>query len=106
MPHQENVKTKDPDAVLDYKFDWAGLTNGEEGAISDWLDEDETIATYTLTPDDGLVVDSHDLTDNDTSVTYWLSGGTAGQSYRVVNHIVTSAGREEDRTMIIEVRER
>ena len=41
-----------------------------------------------------------------TATTVWLSGGVAGQSYSVVNHIVTAAGREEDRTIKIMCLER
>ena len=37
--------TKDPQAVLDYKFDWAALTNGS--CASDWLDDGETISSKT-----------------------------------------------------------
>jgi hypothetical protein len=81
--------TKDPNAVLDFTIDWES-----------WLDGD-TISASTWTPEAGITVDSD--TDTDTTTTVWLSGGTAGQSYRVTNHITTAAGREEDRTLIIKV---
>jgi len=83
---------KDPDAVLDYQVDW-----------SDWLDTD-TISTSTWTVPTGITKDSD--TNTTTAATIWLSGGTAGTSYNIVNHIVTAAGREDDRTIIIKVRER
>lgn len=92
---------KDPDAKLDYVFDFAAKTNGDPDAKSDWLPAGDTIATYTLTPDAGITVASHAKTHNDTCVTYWLTGGTLGQYYRVTCHVVTAAGREEDRTMTI-----
>ena len=90
-----NAYTKDPDAVLDWKFDW-----------SRWLAAGETITSHTVTPTAGLTVDSSLVTDDDTSVTAWLSGGTAGTRYTVTCHIVTSAGRADDRTIYVYVRER
>lgn len=83
---------KDPNAVLDYVNDW-----------SDWLGTD-TIVTSTWTPPTGITVDSHVSTD--TSATVWLSGGTAGTTYSVVNRIVTAAGRTEDRTLTFRVVDR
>jgi hypothetical protein len=84
---------KDPDAVLDYGFDW-----------SDWLESAETIATSTWTVPAGITKDS-DTKDN-TTTTIWLSGGTEGASYKITNHIVTSEGREDDRSHVIHMIER
>ena len=96
--------TKDPSAVLDYKFDWKALTNGS--GTSDWLAAAETISTKTVTVSNGLTKDSDTLTDTNTSVTVWLSGGTAGSDYTVTCKIVTSAGRTDERTIIINCRDR
>ena len=82
---------KDPAAVLDYQIDW-----------SDWLDTD-TIQTSTWAAATGLTVDSDALTA--TTTTVWLAGGTAGQSYEITNHIVTVAGREDERTLLIMIAE-
>lgn len=95
---------KDPDAVLDYKFDWKALTNGT--GTTDWLQSGETIASRTIDADSGITVDSSSITDTNTSVTVWLSGGTAGVDYDVRCEIVTSAARTDERTMVIECRER
>lgn len=95
---------KDPQAVLDYYWDWKALTNNS--GPSDWLEAGETISTYTVTAETGLTVDSDELINADTTVKAWFSGGTAGQSYKVVCHIVTTADREDDRTMTIPVMER
>ena len=84
---------KDPDAVLDYNFDW-----------SSWLDDTpETISSHTITVESGLTKDS----DSESSgiVTAWLSGGTAGQRYKVECEITTSESRTDERTMIIVVQE-
>lgn len=90
---------KDPEAVLDYKFDWAASTNGT--GVSDWLASGETISSRTVTVESGLTKDSDSLTDTNTSVTVWLSGGTAGTVYTVTCHIVTSDNRTDERSITI-----
>ena len=83
---------KDSDAVLDYTVNWA-----------DWLGVD-TISSSSWTVPTGLTEDSDSNTDQ--TATVWLSGGTVGQTYEVVNSIVTAAGREDDRTIVIRVEEK
>lgn len=85
---------KDPDAVLDYAFDWATY----------WLQETETISSYVISVDSGLTKDSD--SDSDGIVTVWLSGGTGGANYEVSCKITTSLGRTEERTIGVIVRER
>lgn len=85
--------TKDPDAVLDYIFDWAG-----------WLAEGETIVTHDITATTGLTIDSFSATDK--SVTVWLSGGVQATRYTVGCRLSTSAGRTDERTFLVDVRER
>lgn len=77
--------THDPQARLDYTWDW-----------SSWLAAGETITTATVAPVDGLTISGASTAAGKVSV--WISGGTTGQHYRVTCHIVTSAGREDDRT--------
>ena len=84
---------KDPDAVLDYGFDW-----------SDWLADGETISTSTWTIPTGLTEDSE--TETTTATKVWLSGGTAGTDYTITNKIVTSDSRTDERSMTIRVQER
>lgn len=95
---------KDPSAVLDYRFDWAALTNGT--GESDWLASGETISTSTVTAASGLTVDSSSIVSSSTAVIAWLSGGTAGQSYTVTNRVVTSGGRTDERTITVKVTDR
>jgi hypothetical protein len=89
----DNQYLKDPSAVLDWAFDWTG-----------WLATGETIVDHTITADTGLEVDSS--TENGGKVIVWLSGGTAGQNYKVACKITTSAGRTDERTIWIKVVER
>lgn len=42
-------------------------------------------------------------TNTTTTATVWLSGGTLGEYYRIVNHITTAAGRQDDRTIVIQM---
>lgn len=84
---------KDPQAVLDYGFDW-----------SIWLAAGETIGTSSWTVEAGITKDSD--TKDDTTTTIWLSGGTAGEDYTVTNNIVTSASRTDERSIIVSARER
>lgn len=86
---------KDPADVLDYKFDWSA-----------WLDDGETISSRTVTVASGLTKDSDSITDTSTSVTVWLSGGTAGTVYDVACLIATSANRTVERSIKIRVENR
>lgn len=85
--------TKDPDAILDYGFDW-----------SQWLGGGEQITSSTMFASPGINVNSSSNTT--TSATVWLSGGTAGFPYTVTNRITTNQGRTDDRTITIRVQNR
>lgn len=84
----------DPDAALDYSWDWSA-----------WLTaEADTLSTYTVTVPAGLTLDS----DSETGgvVTAWISGGTAGTSYEVLCEIVTAGARTDQRTMTLRCKNR
>lgn len=85
--------TKDPNAVLDYTWDWSA-----------WLEVGETIAAATVTVSTGMVCDSS--TFDTTTVTAWISGGTAGSGYKATCRVTTSRGRIDDRTIYLVCRER
>lgn len=87
-----SVYLKDPTAVIDYEHDWSAL-----------LTEGETISTSTwsVTPSGALTVESDSETD--TTATVMVSGGTVGQVIRLTNQIVTSAGRTDERTIVVRV---
>lgn len=88
-----SVFTKDPDATLDYGFDW-----------SDWLADGEVISDSDWTVTEGITEDSATLTTTQTMI--WLSGGTEGTRYTITNTITTSAGRIDDRSFFVDIRER
>lgn len=89
-----NVFPKDPDARLDYQWDWSA-----------WLADGETIEDAELTeiPDE-LTLD--ELVITDTAVTAWFLGGVDGEGYQVTCHIETSDGRTDDRSIYLICRER
>lgn len=84
---------KDPDATLDYGFDWAN-----------WLATGETITGAVWTVPSGITKSDEDF-DADTTLV-WLTGGTLGTNYNISCRITTSDGRIDDRTLIIKVRSR
>jgi len=86
------VNFKDPNAALDYENDW-----------SDWLDEDTISSSDWIVPD-GITVDSSSNTT--TTTTVFLSGGTAGETYRIINRIETAGERIDDRSRFIKIKER
>jgi len=81
---------KDPDEVLDYEIDW-----------SDRLGTD-TIATSTYTVPAGITKNSS--TNDDTTTTVWLSAGTEGETYSILNRITTAGGRTMDQTVKLKVK--
>lgn len=88
-----NVFDKDPNAILDYQWDWA-----------DWLAVGETISTAVFTVPTGLTLSSQSNTT--TTATAFLSGGTVDDGYKVTCRITTNQGRTEDRSIYLRCRER
>lgn len=87
---------KGPQAKLDFGWNWAG-----------WLYAGDTIVSseWTITGPDTALMKSAPWSDTrETGV--WLTGGILGGKYQVTNHIVTAQGREDDRTLRIEVVQR
>ena len=80
---------KDPDEVLDYEIDWTDRLAGD------------TISTSTWTVPAGITKDSDVKTDSTTTI--WLSSGTLGATYQVLNRIVTTDGRTMDQTVSISI---
>lgn len=81
---------KDPDDVDSFGINWVPRLNGD------------LIATSTWSVPDGL---TQDLSSNSTtSTTVWLSGGTDGDDYEVLNRITTTGGRTIDQTVKLRVR--
>ncbi len=87
---------KDPDALLDYGFDWSG-----------WLVPGDSVssASWAVTGSDNAVT----LADPDVSgskCTVWASGGTVGRTYVLRCRVVTANGRTDDRSMTLRIVQR
>ena len=82
----------DPDATLDWAFDWSA-----------WLAESETITEHTITTTGTVTVDSSSAAA--AAVTIWLSGAS-GNRAEVTCQIVTNQGRVDDRSLTLLVGER
>jgi hypothetical protein len=92
---------KDPDATLDYPFNWAA-----------WLDDiADTIASVAIIVQAGITLNltsphTNGYTIAGKTVIVWLSGGTAGTTYRVTCRITTVGGRTDDRSIYVKVKDR
>ena len=94
---------KDPADVLDYTVHFAGSTTLSEQ--TDWLAAGETVLTNTVTVPTGITLDSKSITDSSTSITAWISGGTAGEEYEIGYKAVTSDARTIERSIVIFVKD-
>ncbi|URD62216.1 hypothetical protein M8312_06855 [Sphingomonas sp. KRR8] len=86
-----SLMLKDPSAVLDYAIDWG----------RQYLDGDTLVASEWSTSRTDLEVASSSFDDRISQVK--LRGGIAGKVYRVSNHVTTSAGREDSRSLVLRV---
>jgi hypothetical protein len=87
---------KDPNAVLDYTFDWTAWLTGGDFIISiaPAIDSSPTTAA--------IVASFHDT----THVTLWVAGGTVGEKVALRCRISTASGRTDDRTGYLKIKER
>ncbi len=83
---------QDPSAHLDYEFDWTTWLDGDTISASDWTCEN---------PDITLSLSTHS-----TSTTkIWVEGGEVGITYLITNEITTVAGRIDQRTFKLKIKE-
>lgn len=92
--------TKDPQAKLDYGLDWSGWLKQRDGTV-----DAISTASWSISGDDNTLTSSAPYVDS-TVTGVWLAGGTAGRTYIVTCHIVTIAGREDDRSLKVQVKQR
>lgn len=92
---------KDPNAILDYSEDWTA-----------WLfDIADTISSAEIIFQEGggLTLDpahSAPIVSGGTIVTAWLAGGVAGITEQATFRITTAAGRVDDRSIFLKIKER
>ena len=88
------VYKKDPNAVLDYTFDWTAY-------LTPLVD---TIASVTWILPTGLTKVSQSNTP--MTATAFISGGTLGESLSLTCRIITAGGRTDDRSITLKIVER
>ncbi len=81
---------KDPQARLQYGFDWEKWLAGRTITATSW-----TVPT-------GLEGDTEAFSPS--VATIWLSGGTVGKTYSVINQITASDGSIDERTFRLTIR--
>ena len=87
---------KSPDEIKRYSIDY-----------SNWLDTGEYLAsaTVTRTPSTGLMtINVEAIAANDVDVSFFVSGGVAGTSYKLLVRAVTTNGQAKEDTITLEVR--
>ena len=107
-------KVKDPGSTEPFFVVWCSPSNLNDGSATDTgILQGETISTSTWTVPTGITKNSDSkisvtiqgvIYAVNTVTTVWLTGGTAGTDYDLVNTIVTSGARTLDHTLKIKVR--
>lgn len=90
---------KDPNAVLDYPFDWTEYL----APLDDAIVSATFILETPLTADDARQVLSP---DGRIAVVWVEAGGVAGKTYRVTCRITTAEGRIDDRSIFLKIKEK
>lgn len=85
---------KDPSSKEDYTVNW-----------TTWLGDD-TISASAWTVPSGLTQSTPSPSNTATAATIWISGGTHGQEYLLMNQITTAAGRINQQSIKILVRDK
>lgn len=90
------VWEKDPDSVLDYSLDW-----------SDWLAEipDDAISSMSVALSSGLSVPAYGVVSGGLTA-IMAAAGVVGVMEQATIHIVTDAGRVDERTIQLLIRQR
>jgi hypothetical protein len=109
----KDLPPKDPDSVEPYFVVWCDEDGTNDGSANDKGElQGETISTsdWTMT---GITEDSEDTGaitiagvdyDVNTVATVWLSGGTDGVDYDLLNEIITTDLRTLQKTITVMVR--
>jgi hypothetical protein len=85
---------KDPNAVLDYTFDWTPYLTPLNDTIS--------AVTWVLAT--GLTQVSQSNTP--TTATVFVSGGVVGETLKLTCRVTTAGGRTDDRSIDLKIVER
>lgn len=92
--------TKDPDAVLDYTFDWTAWLD----SVTDSISTHTAVVTSGVTPASNVAVDGSSVVGK--TVVVWVSGGVVGETVALRCRIDTAGNRIDDRTVYLKIKER
>jgi hypothetical protein len=83
----------DPSSRLNFSHDWETLG---------WLADDDSIVSrqWTITPMTGTSPETPTLS-NDTGEIVYVEGLVAGHVYRLTERVVTEAGVQDERTIVL-----
>lgn len=84
---------KDPNAVLDFVFDWTSYLKPTQ----------DNITNAVVVKSGGITIDSSSFTTK--KVTVWVSGGVVGETAKLTCTITTEDGRIDERSMFIKIKE-
>lgn len=94
MSTPNNIWEHDKDARLDYTWDWTAF-----------LADGETIANATIIPAEGIT--ASDTSRDEATVTTWITTTLpVGKTHEVTCRVTTSAGRTDDRTIKLTIKDR
>lgn len=95
------LKFKDPDERIDFKFDWGS----KRLALGETISESEFLITSPDYEDidelDALIIDAE--TGTDTYKVAWTLNGVLWSVYKLTNRVTTSTGRVMDWTIRIKI---
>lgn len=89
---------KDPDATLDYEFNWLP-----------WLGTDQisgTNSVWALTPVGSATIVDGSSSNTTTTTRVFIQGGEVGEEYILTNTITTISSRVDERSIKIRIQER
>ena len=109
------LPAKDPDDVEPYFVIWCDKDGTNSGVAADDGElQGATISTTAWTVPSGITEDSNNTSavtikavayGINTVATIWLSGGTIGEEYTLVNKITTSDSRTLSQSIVVPVKE-
>jgi hypothetical protein len=97
---------KDPDEVLEFDIAWTvrlySKTELDRYNAGETVVPSDTIVTSVFTLPTGIV--SPQASNSTTATKVWLTGGTEGQTYLILNRITTAGGRTMDQTVKLKIK--
>lgn len=101
----EHLYIKDPDSVEDLTLYWHNWLNGDTISTSTWAIDNAPESPISLTIDSNSIGTYTGSSPNlpTAQTTVFVSGGTAGYTYKLRNRVVTAGGRTGDDSILVRV---